>query len=181
MSATDQDFVDFLLTQTPGFDDLILRDLAPTDAWIKYRPPLDHLAEDVRFLPKILHRVYLLHCEHPRMRHLKIARRLHLKKKTVTSRLELAWDIIDEELRSWLKTLPKNQRRREVYKRRKTWRAQQKSRWNFARSDFETNRFRSVFPNVSKTDLHSDWPPVKKLNCVGEPCDPWAPMRHWDE
>lgn len=170
--TSSSDFVQALLDTVPQYDALILKDIKPKWGWLNPEPWLDHLPEDSRFLPNRLIKVYLFHCSHPKMTDWQIAGRLRLKKKTVESRLELAFNIVDDELKAWLKTLPKNERRCEVYKRHKTWRQNRFPR--FVADD----RFKDVFPDTPR----SEWPPIHKPNnCTGEPCDSWAPMRHWDD
>lgn len=167
MPMRGTEFSDFLLRQTPVYDKLIMRDIT-VPGWLSPKPWLDHLAEDARFLPNRLVKVYLLHCERPKMREWQIARRLKLQRKTVKQRLDLAWDIIDDGLKNWLKSLPMNKRRREVYKRRKSWRE--------TRLGIKTTFNKGTWP-----DLTSDWKPVSNPTPVGEQRDPWSPMRHWDD
>lgn len=163
MSNFSNPFIDFLIRQQPLCDEAILKYIAPISGWIKPRPWLDHLIEDARFLPKRLVSVYLLHKEKPNLKDWHIARRLGLKRKTVKNRLDRASDLIDDSLKSWLKTLPILERRRERYKRHKSWRDTRK----FRVGESTLNRLRAVWPNVK-----SELPPVSKPNCSGEPCDP---------
>lgn len=153
-----RDFVDGLIDALPAFDEAILQDVTPTSGWILNitgrgkGAPLDYLPEDVRFLPKRLRSVYVFKNEHPKMPVWMIAKRLGLLRKTIYNRLSTSYFIIDRERKAWLKTLPRNQRRREVYKRRASWRRQQ---------EVIRIRSRGIWP-----DTKASWPPSSKLNCV---------------
>lgn len=153
-------FISFLIGQIPYYDEAIIKDIRPSASWIgKPKPGLDHLAEDFRFLPKRLASVYLMRIEHPKMKKGWIARKLNIKKKTVESRLDRAWDIVDSSLKAWLKTLPKLERRREIYKRHKTCRKRRSERGSFPKEAMD--RFRGVWPNATSSNLKSDFPPSR--------------------
>lgn len=164
-------FTNFLLEQIPFYDKEILKDIAPTDRWlINPKPTLDVLPVDVRLLPNRLRPLWAFRQRHPRMLLWQIGKRFHLKSKTVQIRLSQAEDCIDDRLKAWIKTLPILRRRRERYARYKTWRLSRKP-WTSRSDTFD--RFRAVWPNCTKINLTSDWPPPSRLNCVeGKPCDP---------
>lgn len=171
-------FVDFLVSQTPVYDQLILKDICPRDGWIgKSKPWFDLLPCDVRFLPNKFRPIWAYRQAHPKSQVWRIAKKFRIKTQTAKYRIQLCDEIADDRLRRWLKTLPKDKRRRQVYRRRTTWRKHRIS-WKWKPGN-ESERFHGTW-----SDFKSDYPPPKPIkSCSDMPCDPdpWGPMRHWDD
>ena len=121
-------FVEFLASQRPHYDEVILKSILPSDGWLSDpKPYLDALKIDGRFLPNKLRSLWAFRKEHPRTLYWRIGKKFRLKTATVEKRLQTCDDIIFWKVRNWLKSLTPQQRRRERYKRTKTWRTNRKT------------------------------------------------------